>query len=110
MARKITSEFADALLEMAEDTHRTGLLDDRTYRRMIIRLLGKAALENVKPMSGPEIREMRMRAKLSQASFASRFNFSPSYISQWEREVSQPKGAALVLLNVIRRKGIEGIL
>lgn len=41
MARKITREFADALLEMAEGMHRIGLLDDRTYRRIIVRLLGE---------------------------------------------------------------------
>ena len=110
MERKKTSELVDALIEMAEGMHRTGLLDDGTYRRIIIRLLGKSALANVKPISGPEIRRMRQRASLSQASFASRFNFSRSCISQWERGVSQPKGAALVLLNVIRRKGFEAIL
>jgi len=32
------------------------------------------------------------------------------YVSQLERGVKQPSGPALVLLDVIRRKGIEGIL
>jgi len=32
------------------------------------------------------------------------------YVSQLERGVKQPAGPALVLLDVIRRKGIEGIL
>ena len=109
MARENTSVFADALLEATENMHSIGMIDDVTYRRIIIQLLGKSAIENVKPVSGHEIRKMRLHAKMSQASFASRFNFTPSYISQWERGVSQPKGAALVLLNVIRRKGFEAI-
>jgi putative transcriptional regulator len=109
MASKQATDFADALLESAEDMHRTGMLGDKAYRRIIIRLLGKAAIENTKPISGPEIRKMRLRENMSQATFASRFNFTPSYISKWERGVSQPRGAALVLLNLIRRRGFEAI-
>jgi putative transcriptional regulator len=33
-----------------------------------------------------------------------------SYIPQLERIAKQPKGPALALLNVIRRKGVEAIL
>jgi len=32
------------------------------------------------------------------------------YVSQLERGTKQPKGSALALLNVIRRKGVEVIL
>lgn len=52
---------------------------------------------------------MRLRAKLNQASFARYFNRARSYISHLERGAAQPKGAALVLLNVVRRKGFEAI-
>lgn len=110
MTKKNVANVVDAILETAEDMHRTGLMNERTYRRIIVRYLGKAALENTKPMNGSKIRKMRLRAKLSQASFANRFNLSRSYISQWERGVSQPNGAALVLLNLIRRKGFDAIL
>ncbi len=72
--------------------------------------LDDAALANTKPISGPEIRKLRLRAKLSQAAFAGYFNRPPNYISQLERGSKQPKGPALVLLNVIRRKGFETIL
>jgi putative transcriptional regulator len=70
----------------------------------------EAALENVKPISGSEIRKIRSRVKLSQAAFAGHFNRSRSYISQLERGTRQPRGSALVLLNLIRRKGLEAIL
>ena len=59
--------------------------------------------------SGEAIRAMRKNASLTQAAFASRLLLSPSYISQWERGVKRPKGAALVLLNIIARRGIEAI-
>ena len=44
------------------------------------------------------------------ASLPHTLNLSAGYISQLERGTKQPKGPALALLNVIRRKGLEAIL
>ena len=52
----------------------------------------------------------RERANLSQAVFARYLNLTVGYVSQLERGTKQPKGPALALLNVIRRKGLEAIL
>jgi putative transcriptional regulator len=72
--------------------------------------IDEAALENIKLIRGSEIRKIRARAKLSQAVFAGYFNRKRRYISRLERGVTKPKGSALVLLNVIKRKGLEAIL
>jgi putative transcriptional regulator len=53
---------------------------------------------------------VRERANLSQAAFARYLNLTPGYVSQLERGAKQPKGAALTLFNVIRRKGLEVVL
>jgi putative transcriptional regulator len=53
---------------------------------------------------------LRERTNLSQAAFARYLNLTPGYVSQLERGVKQPKGPALALLNVIRRKGLEVVL
>jgi putative transcriptional regulator len=42
--------------------------------------------------------------------FAHYLNLTVGYVSQLERGAKRPTGAALVLLDVIRRKGIEAIL
>ena len=47
---------------------------------------------------------------MSQAVFAHYLNLTVGYVSQLKRGVKWPTGATLVLLNVIRRKGIEAIL
>lgn len=47
---------------------------------------------------------------MSQAVFARHLNLTVGYVSQLERGAKRPTGAALALLNVIRRKGIEAIL
>jgi putative transcriptional regulator len=57
-------------------------------------------------MSGALRRE---RAKTSQAVFARHLNLTVGYVSQLERGAKRPTGAALALLNVIKRKGIEAL-
>ena len=52
---------------------------------------------------------MRERAHMSQAVFARHLNVTTGYVSQLERGTKRPAGAALALLNVIRRKGIEAM-
>jgi len=47
---------------------------------------------------------------MSQAVFARYLNLTVGYVSQLERGAKHATGAALVLLNVIHRKGIEAIL
>ena len=53
---------------------------------------------------------MREHAKMSQAVFAHHLNVTTGYVSQLERGAKRPTGPALVLLNVIARKGISAIL
>jgi len=71
---------------------------------------GAARSRKLASITGPQIRTMRERAKVSQAVFAHYLNVSVAYVSQLERGAKQTTGAALALLNVIKRKGIEAIL
>ena len=109
MARK-TSHIVEAILETAEGMHRIGMLSNGEYEQITVRHLGANALPASRPISAKEIKRIRQRARMSQAAFARHLNLTPGYISQLERGTKQPKGAAVVLLNVIRRKGIEAVL
>ena len=108
--KKKLSKMSEAILEMADDQYRSGLIDKNAHEKITIRLLGARALPMAKPVSGAEVRRMRQRAKMSQAAFARHLSLTPGYISQLERGTKEPKGPALVLLNVIRRNGIEVVL
>ena len=109
MAKKTkTSPLAKALLETAGDMRKTGLMDKASHEKITLRHLGATA--KPAPITGPQIKAMRERAKLSQAVFARCLNLTVGYVSQLERGAKQPTGAALALLNIIRRKGIEAIL
>ena len=108
--KKNLSPLSEAILEMAADQHRVGIMSDADYRKITIRHLGPNAPDTAKPISADEIRNLRESANLSQAAFARYLNLTPGYISQLERGAKEPKGAALTLLNVIRRKGFEVVL
>jgi putative transcriptional regulator len=108
--KKKTSRLAKELVEMAEGMHRIGLLDRAAYEKITMRHLGPKDVPKVSPVTAEQIRAMRERANMSQAVFARHLNMSVGYISQLERGTKRPSGAALALLNVIRRKGIDAIL
>jgi putative transcriptional regulator len=110
MTSKTLSRFAEAMLETAEGMHNVGIMDDATYRQITVRHPGPEVAALIAPISGEEIRALRERERLSQAAFARYLNLTVGYVSQLERGVKQPKGPALVLLNVIRRKGLEVML
>ena len=107
---KKPSRLVDALLETASDMRRVGVMSPATHEKITLRHLGEKAASVPDPISGDEIRSLREDANLSQAVFARYLNLTVGYISQLERGTKRPSGAALVLLNVIRRKGIEVIL
>jgi putative transcriptional regulator len=108
--KKKTSRLAKALLETAAGMHEAGLLGNADLDKITLRHLGQKALPVAAPVSPEQIRTMRERAKMSQAVFARCLNVTVGYVSQLERGAKQPTGAALALLNVIRRKGIEAVL
>jgi len=104
------SPLAQALLETADDMRRVGILDAAAHEKITLRHLGDKMGGAVEPISGDEIRALREHAKLSQAVFARCLHLTVGYVSQLERGVKRPTGPALVLLDIVRRKGIEAIL
>jgi putative transcriptional regulator len=104
------NRLTSALLETADDMRRVGVIDAATHEKITLRHLGGTAAVAPEPMSGDDIRSLRERARLSQAVFARYLNLTVGYVSQLERGAKRPTGPALVLLDLIRRKGIEAIL
>lgn len=104
------SRLTKALLETADDMRRIGAMDAATHAKITLRHLDDAGTTMAEPISGDEIRKLRERANVSQAVFARYLNLTVGYVSQLERGAKRPSGPALVLLNLIRRKGIEAII
>jgi len=104
------SPMVKVLLELAADQDSTGLMDDAIIEKITLRHLGPNQLRIAQPITCEEIRALREKAKLSQSAFARLLSISTGYVSQLERGVKTLSGPALILLNVIRRKGFEAIL
>jgi putative transcriptional regulator len=104
------SRLTQALLETAKDMKDAGLLGKTNYEKITMRHLKLEDKTKIEPLTGKDIRMIREQAHMSQAVFARYLNLTVGYISQLERGSKRPIGAALVLLNVIHRKGIEAIL
>ena len=99
-----------AIIETAKDMKQTGIMDEATYTKITMRHLGPKETAGLPSLTGKDIRAIRQHAHMSQAVFAHHLNVTVGYVSQLERGAKRPTGPALVLLNVIRRKGIEAIL
>jgi putative transcriptional regulator len=107
---KKPSRLTEAMLETAKDMHNIGIMNDTDYSKITMRHIGKEPVASVRPLTPDDIRSLRADARMSQAVFARHLNVTTGYVSQLERGAKHPTGAALVLLDVIRRKGIEAIL
>lgn len=104
---KENSRLSEAILETAKDMLEGGVLSEKEYEKITMR---HAKFPTIEPISSEEIRAIREREHLSQAVFAGGLNLTVGYISQLERGIKKPKGAVLVLLNVIRNNGFNVVM
>ena len=104
MAKKYQSEALEALHETATGLHRLGLIDAKTMRDF-----DASCLTRVEKLSAQEIAEVRKKAGVSQAVFASYLNVTVGLVSQWERGEKQPRGPSLKLLALVQKKGLDSI-
>ncbi|MBD9644631.1 MULTISPECIES: helix-turn-helix domain-containing protein [Pantoea] len=98
------------LQEIARDFNEIGVVTDELKEKIDSRVRLRelrASLPVLHMMSGDEINQLRQRYNLSQAMLAAYVGMSVGTVVKWEREEKKPNGAALRLLNLIERKGLE---
>ena len=95
------------IVEAMQGLHKIGAVSDAELTKTTLRMLGKDTLPKVEPMSPSQIVAVREQTGVSQAVMAAFLNVAVSTISQWERGERHPTGAALKLLHVVKRNGIE---
>jgi len=91
--------------ESAKDLFEIGLMDTKTMRSF-----DAMCLPPVKKLSPRQIKQIRLREKVSQPVFAEYLNASPSTIKKWETGEKHPTGPALKLLNLVSEKGLGVLL
>jgi putative transcriptional regulator len=65
---------------------------------------------DIQDMSPQAIKDLRLRARVSQAVLAAVLNTSVSTVQKWEAGDKKPSGPSLKLLNLIERKGLEAVI
>ena len=60
-------------------------------------------------LTSKRIRALRLRTGASQAVFGRYLNVTTGLVSQWERGEKRPGGAALKLLALVAKGGLEAV-
>jgi putative transcriptional regulator len=102
---RLRSEIVEAMRGL----HKAGLVSGTELEKTTLRMLGRDALPKVDDLSPAEIAKLRERVGVSQAVLAGFLNVAVNTVSQWERGERKPTGAALKLLHVVKRNGIEAL-
>lgn len=98
------SPIAESVHSTAADLHRSGLLSKRDMR-----YFDRSCLTPIKPLTAHQIAGLRKREDASQAIFAFHLGVSTNLISQWERGEKKPQGAALKLLALVDKNGLDWV-
>ncbi len=95
------SRMIDEALEMMRDLEQIGAVTKQTLRDF------EAQAVPPPTYTAEAIRHLREHLQVSQAVFAAYLNASVSTVQKWENGEKTPSGAALRLLSVIERRGLE---
>ena len=95
------------IVEISRGLHKIGAISNADLEKTTLRMLGREALPKVAALSPSQIVKVREQVGVSQAVLAGFLNVAVNTVSQWERGERRPTGAALKLLHVVKRSGIE---
>lgn len=100
--RKTRSPILDAVHQTAKGLHKAGVMDQVTLREF-----DRMCLPPVEPLEPEQIKGIREASRVSQAVFAALLNTSLSTVQKWEIGQKRPTGAALKLLHLVQKRGLE---
>lgn len=100
--RKFKSDAFEAIHSAVAGMHRAGTIDKETMRHF-----DETCLAAIEELSPTEIKRLRENHHVSQPVFARYLNTSESTVEKWESGAKRPSGAALKLLNVVKKHGLE---
>ena len=100
--RNYKSDAFEAIHSAAEGLFKAGGFSKETMRDF-----DESCLEAPQQFEAKEIQQLRESHHMSQPVFARYLNTSQSTLEKWEAGSKHPSGAALKLLNVVRKHGLE---
>lgn len=100
--RKTESAILEAVHDTAIGLHNAGVMD-----RITLREFDSLCLPPVEPLAPEQIKQIREVSRVSQAVFARLLNTSLSTVQKWEIGQKKPTGAALKLLHLVQKRGLD---
>jgi len=94
----------EVIHESANDLYKAGVINVVTMREY-----DALCLQEVSKLSPRQIKQIRLREKVSQPILAQYLNVSSSTVKHWETGEKHPNGAALKLLNILANKGLAAL-
>ena len=104
MSKGYKSELMAAVHQTAERLREVGVIDKKTMRQF-----DEECLTPIVQFEAAKIRNLREREAVSQKVFAIYLNVPVTLVSQWERGERKPSGAAIKLLSLVEKKGLEAV-
>ncbi|RUO26585.1 transcriptional regulator [Aliidiomarina minuta] len=98
------SDILKSVHRTAKGLKKTGVIDKATMRNF-----DAMCLTTVHEFTPAQVRNLRLKYNLSQPVFAQYFNVSDKLVKKWEQGDSSPRGAALKMLSIAEKKGLEVI-
>ncbi|MEG3754212.1 DNA-binding transcriptional regulator [Psychromonas arctica] len=98
------SDILKSVHKTAKGLKKAGAIDKTTMRKFDV-----LCLTQVHEFTPKQVRNLRLKYNLSQPVFAQYFNVSDKLIKKWEQGDSSPRGAALKMLSLAEKKGLEAI-
>jgi putative transcriptional regulator len=100
--RKFKSDAFEAIHGAVAGMYRAGTVDKATMRDF-----DESCLAVTSAISPAQIKRLRESNKVSQPVFARYLNTSESTVEKWETGAKKPGGAALKLLAIVQKHGLQ---
>lgn len=98
------SDILKSVHKTAKGLKKAGVIDKTTMRQF-----DSLCLTSIHDFTPEQVKKLRLANNLSQPVFAQYLNVSDKLVKKWEQGESKPRGAALKMLSLVERKGIEVI-
>jgi putative transcriptional regulator len=102
MAKKFKSDAFEAIHSAVAGMHKAGTVSKETMRHF-----DETCLAVPEELGPKQIKALRESYHVSQPVFARYLNTSESTVEKWESGATRPQGAALKLLCVAKKHGLE---
>jgi putative transcriptional regulator len=100
--RKSKSEALEAIHSAVAGMERADTIDKATMRNF-----DETCLAITPAIAPAAIKQLRETNKVSQPVFARYLNTSESTVEKWESGAKKPSGAALKLLSIVQKHGLQ---